>query len=330
MTLKTWHEGDISRGLKDRRVAVIGYGAQGRAQALNLRDSGALVTVGLRQGSTSAARVRDDGLDVALPEQAISGAEWIALLIPDEHHGKAYRRLVEPHAPQGACLVFAHGFSVHYALFEPRPDLDVVLVAPKGAGFQVRATFEAGNGVPALVAVSQDASGKAESRATRYAKALGCARAGVMATTFRDETETDLFGEQVVLCGGVPTLVREAFDTLVEAGYPEELAYFECLHELKLICDLMHTRGIAGMSEAISNTAEYGALVTGERIVDRHGRERMREVLSDIRAGEFARRFMEEAAAGMPSLRRQRKQSRSHPIEAIGKRLRAMMPWLND
>lgn len=330
MPLPTWQDDDIRDDLRGRRVAVVGYGAQGRAQALNLSDAGARVVVGLREGSASQTRARADGLAVAPMSQAVSDAEIVAMLIPDEHHGIAYRELVEPHVGKGACLVLAHGFSVHYELFRPRPDLDMVLVAPKGAGFQVRAAFEAGNGVPALIATAQDATGKARERALAFAKALGCGRAGVMETRFADETETDLFGEQAVLCGGVPALVREAFETLVEAGYPEELAYFECLHELKLTCDLLHSRGIAGMSKAISNTAEYGALVAGPEIVDGYVRRRMREALERIRKGEFARHFMEEAEAGTPNLRRARARASEHRIETVGQRIRAMMPWLRD
>lgn len=328
MTLSTWYEDDIADDMRGAQVAVLGYGAQGRAQAHNLRDSGARVTVGLREGSRSAAAARDDGLAVAPVSEAVARAEWIAFLLPDEAHGSVYTDQVAEHAPRNATLVFAHGFSIHYGLVDPRADLDVVLAAPKGAGFQLRATFEAGNGVPGLVAVAQDATGRAQSRALAYLKGLGCARAGIMATSFRDETETDLFGEQVVLCGGVPALVRDAFETLTEAGYPPELAYFECLHELKLICDLLHTRGIAGMSTAISNTAEYGALVAGPRVVDDHVRERMREVLAAVRDGSFARDFMAEAGAGAPALRNARDQAARHPIERVGKRLRAMMPWL--
>lgn len=330
MTLETWYEDDIADGMRGARVAILGYGAQGRAQARNLHDSGARVTVGLRDGSPSAATARDDGMEVAPMGDAAAGAEWIAFLLPDEAHGSVYADQVAQHAPRNATLVFAHGFSVHYRLLDPRADLDVVLAAPKGAGFQLRATFEAGNGVPGLVGVAQDATGRARSRGLAYLKGLGCARAGIMATSFRDETETDLFGEQVVLCGGVPALVREAFETLTEAGYPPELAYFECLHELKLICDLLHTRGIAGMSEAISNTAEYGALTAGPRIVDGQVREHMREVLEEVRDGSFAREFMADADSGAPALREARERARRHPIERVGKRLRAMMPWLSD
>ncbi len=330
MTLETWYEDDILEDMRGARVAVIGYGAQGRAQARNLRDSGARVTVGLREGSASTAAAREDGLDVASVADAASSADWIAFLLPDEAHGAVYRDHVADHAPRGAALVFAHGFSIHYGLLAPRADLDVVLAAPKGAGFQLRGTFEAGNGVPGLVGVSQDATGRALARGLAFLKGLGCARAGVMATTFRDETETDLFGEQVVLCGGVPALVRGAFETLTEAGYPPELAYFECLHELKLICDLLHARGIAGMSTAISNTAEYGALAAGPRIVDEHVRERMREVLDEVRDGSFARRFMDEAEAGAPALEKARGETARHAIESVGQRLRAMMPWLKS
>lgn len=330
MTLPTWHEKDIAGAVDGRRVAVIGYGAQGRAQALNLADAGARVRVGLRDGSPSARRVGADGLEATAIETAVADAEWIALLLPDEVHGEAYRRHVDAHAAEGATLVFAHGFSMHYRLLEPRADLDVVLAAPKGAGFQLRATYEEGRGIPGLVAVERDASGRARERALVYLKGLGCARAGIMATTFRDETETDLFGEQVVLCGGVPELVRAAFETLTEAGYPPELAYFECLHELKLTCDLLHARGIAGMSSAISNTAEFGALKTGTRVVDDHVRERMGEILEDVRSGAFARDFMQEAELGRPRLTAAREAEKRHPIERVGRRLRAMMPWLED
>lgn len=330
MTLETWYERDIAHDVQGARVAVIGYGAQGRAQAQNLRDSGARVTVGLRDGSPSAVAARRDGAVVTSISDAVSNAEWIAFLLPDEAHGAVYRECVAEYAPTNATLVFAHGFSIHYELLTPRTDLDVVLAAPKGAGFQLRATYQAGNGIPGLVGLAQDATGRALERGLAYLKGLGCARAGVMATTFRDETETDLFGEQVVLCGGVPALVRGAFETLTEAGYPPELAYFECLHELKLICDLLHSRGIAGMSEAISNTAEFGALAAGPRIVDDHLRERMREVLAEVRDGSFARTFMTDAESGSPALTEAREQAKRHPIETVGTRLRAMMPWLRD
>lgn len=316
--------------IDNARVAVIGYGAQGRAQALNLRDSGVTVCVGLRPGSGSVAKVEADGLEAADLDQAVASADYIAFLLPDETHGALYREVIANNAQPQAALVFAHGFSVHYGLIKPRADLDTVLVAPKGVGREVRGTYLRGAGVAALVAVHQDASGQALGKSLAYAGALGCGRTGILETDFRSETETDLFGEQVVLCGGASQLVLGAFETLVDAGYAPELAYFECLHELKLIADMLQARGLAGMSEAISNTAEFGAITRGPRVIDDGARQRMQDILGDIQSGAFAREFEQEMGSGGARLHAFREQMKAHEIEKVGSRLRKMMPWLAD
>ncbi len=318
---------DFDATLRKERIAVLGFGAQGRAQALNLRDAGLAVVVGLRAGSASAAQARAEGLAVATPEEAVASAELITFLIPDAQQPAVYAALA-PRIRAGSTLVFAHGFAVHYGQLVPRADLDAILVAPLGVGDQVRAQHQAGAGVPALIAVAQDASGRARERALGYARALGCARAGIIESSFRDEVETDLFAEQAVLCGGLTHLVTAAFDTLVEAGYSPEVAYFCCLHEVKLLADLMHARGIAGMRESISLTAEHGDYSRGPRVIGTATRTAMREMLAEVQSGAYARELRQEIAAGTPVVKAGRAAARAHLIEQVGARLRARMPWL--
>jgi len=311
-----------------RKVAIIGYGSQGHAHANNLKESGVDVVVGLRSGSSSVGKAEAAGLTVQPVEDAVAGADVVMMLAPDEHQSSLYRSAIEPNIKQGAALAFAHGFNIHFGQIEPRADLDVIMIAPKGPGHLVRSTYVDGGGVPSLIAVYQDASGKARDIALAYASANGGGRAGVIETTFREETETDLFGEQAVLCGGATALVEAGFDTLVEAGYAPEMAYFECLHELKLIVDLMYEGGIANMRYSISNTAEYGDLTRGPRIITNETRDEMRRILGEIQRGEFAREFILENQAGVPTLKAGRRLSGEHPIEQVGSRLRGMMPWI--
>jgi ketol-acid reductoisomerase len=321
-------DADLSliQGLK---VTIIGYGSQGHAHANNLRDSGVEVTVGLRPGSHSEAKARKSGLNVKTVEDAVEGADLVMILAPDEHQAGLYREKIAPGIKQGATLAFAHGFNIHFQQIEPRADLDVIMVAPKGPGHLVRSTYTQGAGVPTLIAVYQDASGRSRDIALSYASANGGGRAGIIETTFREETETDLFGEQAVLCGGATALVQAGFETLVEAGYAPEMAYFECLHELKLIVDLMYEGGIANMRYSISNTAEYGDLTRGPRIIDERTRQEMRRLLAEIQNGEFAREFILENQAGAPTLKAKRRIGREHPIEVVGERLRGMMHWIS-
>mgnify|MGYP000662235285 CR=1 FL=1 len=320
-------DGDLSI-IHNKKVTIIGYGSQGHAHANNLKDSGVEVTVGLRADSASVAKAGNAGLTVKPVDEAVKGADLVMVLAPDEHQARLYREVIEPNIGRGAVLAFAHGFNIHFQQIEPRPDLDVVMIAPKGPGHLVRSTYEKGAGVPSLIAVQQDASGVAKDIALSYAVAIGAGRAGIIETTFREETETDLFGEQVVLCGGVTALVQAAFETLVEAGYAPEMAYFECLHELKLIVDLMYEGGIANMRYSISNTAEYGDLTRGPRIIDERVRAEMRRILAEVQTGQFAREFILENQAGAPTLKAMRRLSREQPIEVIGERLRGMMPWI--
>ncbi len=315
----------IIQGMK---VAIIGYGSQGHAHANNLKDSGVSVVVGLRPGSSSAAKAQKAGLTVQDIEAAVSGADVIMILAPDEHQAALYSEQIAPNLKQGATLAFAHGFNVHFEQVVPREDLNVIMIAPKGPGHLVRSTYTQGGGVPSLIAVYQDASGNAKDIALSYASANGGGRAGVIETSFREETETDLFGEQTVLCGGVTSLVQAGFETLVEAGYAPEMAYFECLHELKLIVDLMYEGGIANMRYSISNTAEYGDLTRGPRIVTENTKAEMRRILSEIQNGEFAREFILENRAGAPTLKAKRRIGRAHQIETVGEKLRDMMPWI--
>jgi ketol-acid reductoisomerase len=315
----------LIRGL---RVAIIGYGSQGHAHANNLKASGVDVTVALRPGSPSAVKAGAAGITVQAVEEAVKEADLVMVLAPDEHQPRLYREQIAPGLNQGATLAFAHGFNIHFQLIEPRPDLDVIMIAPKGPGHLVRSTYQQGGGVPSLVAVQQDASGRALPVALSYAAAIGAGRAGIIATSFREETETDLFGEQAVLCGGATALVQTGFEVLVEAGYAPEMAYFECLHELKLIVDLMYEGGIANMRYSISNTAEYGDLTRGPRIITGETREEMRRILREIQTGQFAREFVLENQAGAPTLKAMRRISREHLIEQVGARLRSMMPWI--
>ncbi|MEJ2552507.1 MAG: ketol-acid reductoisomerase [Gammaproteobacteria bacterium] len=314
--------------IRGKKVTILGYGSQGHAHANNLKDSGVNVTVGLRAGSSSAVKAKNAGLEVQEPAQAVQGADVVMILVPDEHQAALYRDTVGPNIKQGAALAFAHGFNIHFEQIVPRPDLDVIMVAPKGPGHLVRSTYTQGGGVPSLIAVYQNASGKAKETALSYASANGGGRAGVIETSFREETETDLFGEQAVLCGGATALVQAGFETLVEAGYAPEMAYFECLHDLKLIVDLMYEGGIANMRYSISNTAEYGDFTRGPRIVTERSKQEMKKILNEIQTGEFAREFILENQAGAAKLKALRRIGRDHPIEVVGAKLRDMMPWI--
>jgi ketol-acid reductoisomerase len=330
MTLNIYYDKDADLSLiKARKVSIIGYGSQGHAHANNLRDSGVDVTVGLREGSISVAKAKNAGLAVKSVEDAVRGADVVMILAPDEHQARLYREQVEPNIKQGGALAFAHGFNIHFEQIVPRADLDVIMIAPKGPGHLVRSTYKQGAGVPSLIAVFQDASGKAKDIALSYASANGGGRAGVIETTFREETETDLFGEQAVLCGGATALVQAGFETLTEAGYAPEMAYFECLHELKLIVDLMYEGGIANMRYSISNTAEYGDLTRGPRVVNAETKAEMKRILTEIQNGEFAREFILENQAGAATLKAKRRLGREHPIEQVGERLRGMMSWIS-
>ncbi len=327
--MKIYYDKDADLSLiQGMKVAIIGYGSQGHAHANNLKDSGVDVVVGLRPGSASEAKARNAGLTVQPVDAAVRGADLVMVLVPDEHQARLYRDTIAPAVKEGATLAFAHGFNIHYGQIEPRADLDVVMIAPKGPGHLVRSTYTQGGGVPTLIAIHQDASGRARGIALSYASANGGGRAGVIETTFKEETETDLFGEQAVLCGGATALVQAGFETLVEAGYAPEMAYFECLHELKLIVDLMYEGGIANMRYSISNTAEYGDLTRGPRVITDETRAEMRRILREIQNGEFAREFILENQAGAPTLKAKRRIGREHPIEAVGKQLRDMMPWI--
>ena len=316
--------------LKDRTVAIIGYGAQGRAQALNLQDSGANVIVGLYEGSRSKSRAEEEGLTVRTVEEASESADIVQVLIPDEKHADVYRDQIAPNMQSGNMLMVSHGFSVHFGQIVPANDIDVTMIAPKGPGSLVREVFEGGGGVPCLIAIHQDTTGAAQDIALAYARGIGGTRAGVMQTTFREETETDLFGEQAVLCGGTAALIKAAFDTLVEAGYQPEMAYFECLHELKLIVDLLYTGGLSKMRNDISNTAEYGDLTRGPRLIDDSVREKMRQILADVQGGIFAREWVLENQANQPVLSALRRQEAELQIEDVGKNLRSMMSWLDE
>lgn len=314
--------------LAGKTVAIVGYGSQGHAHALNLKDSGVNVIVGLYPGSRSIAKAEAEGLKVLPVSEAAAAADWIMILLPDEVQKQIYTDEIAPHLKEGNVLSFAHGFNIHFGQVVPPAGVDVVMVAPKGPGHLVRRTYEQGEGVPCLFAVGQDATGQARDRAMAYAKGIGGTRAGILETTFREETETDLFGEQVVLCGGLTALIKAGFETLVEAGYQPELAYFECLHEVKLIVDLIVEGGLEKMRDSISNTAEYGDHTRGPRIVDDRTRAEMRTILSEIQDGAFARDFVLESQAGRPLLNAKRRQDNEHQIEVVGKELRAMFSWL--
>ncbi len=325
-----FYDDDADLGKLDgKTVAIIGYGSQGHAHALNLRDSGVSVVVGLRADSNSMAKARDHDLRVTEPADAASEGDVVMLLVPDELHGQVWDGGVKDGIAPGNMLMFGHGFSIHYEQIVPPPDVDVTLVAPKGPGHLVRRQFLEGSGVPGLVAVHQDAGGDALGLALAYAKGIGCTRGGVIETTFKDETETDLFGEQAVLCGGVTELVRAGYETLVEAGYDPRLAYFECLHELKLIVDLMYEKGIAGMRYSISNTAEYGDLTRGQRVIGEDSRQAMKQLLADIQSGDFAREWIAENRAGQENFKRMRTEQAGHQVEVVGRELRAQMDWID-
>jgi len=325
-----FYDDDADLALLDgKTVAIIGYGSQGHAHALNLKDSGVSVVVGLRPDSSSVAKAQEHGLRVAEPADAASEAEIVMMLVPDELHRHVWESGVRDGIAAGKMLMFGHGFSIHYQEIEPPPDVDVALVAPKGPGHLVRRQFLEGSGVPCLVAVDQDPSGNALQLALAYAKGIGGTRGGVIETSFKDETETDLFGEQAVLCGGVTELVRAGYETLVDGGYDPRLAYFECLHELKLIVDLMYEKGIAGMRYSISNTAEYGDLTRGKRVISEPTRQAMKDLLGEIQSGDFAREWIAENRAGQENFKRMREEQAGHQVEVVGRELRAQMDWID-
>ena len=327
--MKVYYDKDADLSLvKNKNVTIVGYGSQGHAHAQNLSDSGVRVTVGLRKGGASWVKAEQAGLKVAEVAEAVKTADVVMMLLPDEQIATVYTTEVAPNIKQGASLAFAHGFNVHYGQVVPRADLDVWMVAPKAPGHTVRSTYTQGGGVPHLIAVHADKSGKARDLALSYAAANGGGKAGVIETNFREETETDLFGEQAVLCGGTVELIKAGFDTLVEAGYAPEMAYFECLHELKLIVDLIYEGGIANMNYSISNNAEYGEYVSGPKIIGDDARAAMKQMLKDIQSGEYAKSFILENRAGAPTLMSKRRLTAEHPIEVVGEKLRAMMPWI--
>lgn len=314
--------------IKGKKVAVVGYGSQGHAHSCNLKDSGVDVTVALRPNSPSVLKAQNAGLKVANVADAVAAADLVMILTPDEFQSRLYRDEIEPNLKQGATLAFAHGFAIHYNQIVPRADLDVIMIAPKAPGHTVRSEFARGGGIPDLIAVFQDASGSARSLALSYASAIGGGRTGIIETTFKDETETDLFGEQAVLCGGAVELIKAGFETLVEAGYAPEMAYFECLHELKLIVDLIYEGGIANMNYSISNNAEYGEYVTGPKVINEESRKAMREALHNIQTGDYAKRFILEGASNYPEMTARRRLNAAHPVEQVGEKLRSMMPWI--
>jgi ketol-acid reductoisomerase len=322
-------DADLSH-LEGKTVAILGYGSQGHAHALNLRDSGVSVVVGLREGSASAEKARGESLEVFPIADAASRGDAVMVLLPDEKQAEVWEAEIRDGVAPGNLLLFAHGFSIHFGQIEPGPEVDVGMIAPKGPGHLVRRQFSEGTGVPGLVAVHQDATGDARDLVLAYAKGIGCTRAGVIETTFREETETDLFGEQAVLCGGVTELVRAGYETLVDAGYDPRLAYFECLHELKLIVDLMYEKGITGMRYSVSNTAEYGDLTRGKKVIAEPTREAMKKILADIQSGDFAREWIAENRAGQENFQRLREEGKNHQIEREGRELRSMMDWIDQ
>lgn len=328
--MKVYYDKDCDLSIiRSKKVSIIGYGSQGHAHANNLKDSGVDVTVGLREGSSSWAKAEASGLAVKEVASAVEQADVVMVLTPDEFQAQLYKQEIEPNLKEGATLAFAHGFSIHYNQVVPRADLDVIMIAPKAPGHTVRSEFVKGGGIPDLVAIYQDASGKAKELALSYASGVGGGRTGIIETTFKDETETDLFGEQAVLCGGAVELVKAGFETLTEAGYAPEMAYFECLHELKLIVDLMYEGGIANMNYSISNNAEYGEYVTGPEVINDESRAAMRNALKRIQNGEYAKMFISEGATNYPSMTAYRRNNAAHPIEKVGAQLREMMPWIS-
>ena len=329
--MKVYYDKDTNlKALKGKRLAIIGYGSQGHAHALNLKDSGLEVIVGLREDGKSWERASKDGLKVVTIPEASRIGDVVMILIPDELQGGVYNTDISPNIRKGAYLAFAHGFNIHFGQIVPRSDINVFMVAPKGPGPLLRQEFTKGSGIPALIAVHQDPSGNTREIALAYAKGIGCSRAGVLETTFREEAETDLFGEQSVLCGGASALILAGYETLVEAGYPPELAYFECCHELKLIVDLIYAKGISRMRDAISNTAQYGDLTRGPRIITEETRNEMKRILKEIQSGQFAKEWILDNRANKPVFNALTKQGEQHPIEEVGARLRAMMPWLSS
>ncbi|WP_062264060.1 ketol-acid reductoisomerase [Endozoicomonas arenosclerae] len=329
--MKVYYDKDCDLSIiRGKKVSIIGYGSQGHAHANNLKDSGVDVTIGLRKNSASVAKAESAGLNVLDVPSAVAQADVVMILTPDEFQSQLYKSEIEPNLKQGATLAFAHGFSIHYNQVVPRADLDVIMIAPKAPGHTVRSEFVKGGGIPDLVAIYQDATGKAKDLALSYASGVGGGRTGIIETTFKDETETDLFGEQAVLCGGAVELVKAGFETLTEAGYAPEMAYFECLHELKLIVDLMYEGGIANMNYSISNNAEYGEYVTGPEVINDESRQAMRNALKRIQNGEYAKMFITEGAMNYPSMTAYRRNNAAHPIEKTGAKLREMMPWITE
>jgi ketol-acid reductoisomerase len=328
--MRVYYDRDADLGLvKGKKIAILGYGSQGHAHAQNLRDSGVgEVAIALRAGSPTAKKAEDAGFKVLTNAEAAKWADILMILAPDEHQAAIYAEDLAPNLREGATIAFAHGLNVHFSLIEPRADLDVIMIAPKGPGHTVRSEYVRGGGVPCLIAVHQDASGNAHDLALSYASAIGGGRSGIIETNFREECETDLFGEQAVLCGGITHLIQAGFETLIEAGYAPEMAYFECLHETKLIVDLLYEGGIANMRYSISNTAEYGDITTGPRIITPETKAEMKRVLADIQSGRFVKNFVLDNRAGQPELKAARKQAAAHPIEKVGTELRAMMPWI--
>ena len=327
--MKIYYDKDADLSLiQGKKVTIVGYGSQGHAHANNLKDSGVDVTVALRDRSASAIKAKNSGLQVKPVAEAVAAADVVMILTPDEFQSRLYKEEVEPNLKKGATLAFAHGFAIHYNQIVPREDLDVIMIAPKAPGHTVRTEFVKGGGIPDLIAIFQDASGTAKNVALSYASAIGGGRTGIIETTFKDETETDLFGEQAVLCGGAVELVKAGFETLTEAGYAPEMAYFECLHELKLIVDLMYEGGIANMNYSISNNAEYGEYVTGPKVINDESRKAMKECLDNIQNGEYAKRFILEGMSNYPEMTARRRLNAAHPIEQVGEKLRSMMPWI--
>jgi len=331
MTMNIYYDKDADLSIVlGKKITIIGYGSQGHAHANNLKESGADVAVGLRPGSASYEKAKNAGINAMAIDEAVAQADIVMMLAPDEHQAALYRDVVESNIKEGAALAFAHGFNIHFEQIQPRADLDVIMIAPKGPGHLVRSTYVSGGGTPCLIAIAQDATGQAKDIALSYASGIGGGRAGIIETTFKEETESDLFGEQVVLCGGLTALIQAGYETLVEAGYAPEMAYFECLHEVKLIVDLIYEGGIANMRYSVSNTAEYGDLTRGPRIITDETRAEMRRILADIQSGAFAKEFILENQSGAPTIKALRRTSRAHPVEQVGQRLRDMMPWIKE